>query len=1073
MKKVFNLIVIVCLIFTLLPTMNMKVSAFTGSDVVAEAMVHVNQGDQYVWGTSGPDTFDCSGFVYYVFRQFGITLSKGASSYSYNGTSHSYGTIITNTSQLQSGDILCFGSSSSSIGHVGIYDANGGYIIHALNSDKDLLRSPTLSTWINSPGWNSNGNNQFRHAIRVNLSGSVGKTIVNPVSVSGKNVTVSWGAVSNASYYSVYLIQDPWGWNDVKYSTTSYSTAHTFNNVAPGSYCAFVIARPNADTVQSNWVGFSVVNTPSNPWISANNSNNITVTPNSNVTLRYGADNATNYWLGIDRDGVRIETLDRTGTSEYTRSYEIGNYSAYISAGNSGGYIDSTRVNFTVTEKDYIPTKTISYNNKVYALYDYKTSWNVANDIANKIGGHLATVGSVEEQNKIVELMSFGNKDLYWLGGTDSATEGVWSWIDGTPWNYTNWASGEPNNAVYLDQKENYLQVYKNGVWNDLPKIAYETSSVGFIVEIENYLNPIATNVYNKNTYMLFDYDMTWTEANEYCKLLGGHLATISDANEQTAIETLVSKSAWNLYYLGATDKTTEGTWNWVDGTPWDYTNWNTGQPDDYQGAEDYLQIYNSNKKWNDLNNYFSENTGFVCEIPFNETPTAQITNGKSSYLLFDQYLSWEDAKIYCENLGGHLVTITSQEEQNAVYNLAMQGGKNQYWLGASYGATGATNSWNWVTGESFSSYLNWDVLQPDYIGSENYLQMYRIANPYNVSSQAGKWNNTYVDNFRSGEAFFGTDKIGFICEIERLTVSFDSNGGSGIDSQIITKNENATKPINPTKADYIFESWYLDSDFVNIFDFNTPITTDITLFAKWINANFKIEDFSAINFNDNCIITAKIQNNNQIKSNVPVYIALYSDEGKLLQLRKKNINAVANEIMNISENISGVSECILVKIFIWKSDYGMEPIVISKRCSVLFGTIAPSVVGLVETEAKNILTSNNLKYNIKWDYDYSVSYGYVREQNPSAGTIVPIDSIAQLSFSLGAKPFEISDLVWFTGGAVYETPTGEDGYYVLAREMYITDLNLSYSRIGLGNKDSSVTYMWADRAKIFQRTNN
>jgi hypothetical protein len=64
--------------------------------------------------------------------------------------------------------------------------------------------------------------------------------------------------VSNATQYDVYLLQAPWGWGDIKYSATSWGTTHTFTNVTSGDYRAFVITRPNVDSVQSNWVSFKV-----------------------------------------------------------------------------------------------------------------------------------------------------------------------------------------------------------------------------------------------------------------------------------------------------------------------------------------------------------------------------------------------------------------------------------------------------------------------------------------------------------------------------------------------------------------------------------------------------------------------------------------------------------------------------------------------------------------------------------------------------------------------------------------------------------------------------------------------
>lgn len=69
---------------------------------------------------------------------------------------------------------------------------------------------------------------------------------------------------------------------------------------------------------------------------------------------------------------------------------------------------------------------------------------------------------------------------------------------------------------------------------------------------------------------------------------------------------------------------------------------------------------------------------------------------------------------------------------------------------------------------------------------------------------------------------------------ITEFTVDFDSNGGTIVESQTITNGEKATKPTNPTKEGYIFDGWYLDLDDADEYDFNSKVTKDITLEAKW-----------------------------------------------------------------------------------------------------------------------------------------------------------------------------------------------------------------------------------------------
>jgi uncharacterized repeat protein (TIGR02543 family) len=69
---------------------------------------------------------------------------------------------------------------------------------------------------------------------------------------------------------------------------------------------------------------------------------------------------------------------------------------------------------------------------------------------------------------------------------------------------------------------------------------------------------------------------------------------------------------------------------------------------------------------------------------------------------------------------------------------------------------------------------------------------------------------------------------------INTYIVSFDSKGGTSVPSQTVAFNTAATQPPAPTKAGYSFAGWYSDAGLVNAFSFATPITANVTLFAKW-----------------------------------------------------------------------------------------------------------------------------------------------------------------------------------------------------------------------------------------------
>lgn len=130
-------------------------------------------------------------------------------------------------------------------------------------------------------------------------------------------------------------------------------------------------------------------------------------------------------------------------------------------------------------------------------------------------------------------------------------------------------------------------------------------------------------------------------------------------------------------------------------------------------------------------------------------------------YKIVDTGTTWGQARAACERQGGHLVTITSSQEQSVVASLLRnKGRKNNYWLGG----LKSGSRWQWITGESFS-YSHWSAGQPDnFQGRENCLSMYRNRNPY-AYNNLGEWNDAAPDGVCNNEPFFGAANFGYICE--------------------------------------------------------------------------------------------------------------------------------------------------------------------------------------------------------------------------------------------------------------------------------------------------------------------
>lgn len=116
--------------------------------------------------------------------------------------------------------------------------------------------------------------------------------------------------------------------------------------------------------------------------------------------------------------------------------------------------------------------------------------------------------------------------------------------------------------------------------------------------------------------YELYDHALNWNDAKAFCESKNGKLAEVLSAEEQRAVEQLVKSGSYDYYWLGLTDQEKEGEFKWNSGNAVGYTNWDSGEPNNSAEGENYVMIYKSSGKWNDVLVYGGLNgrTGFVCE---------------------------------------------------------------------------------------------------------------------------------------------------------------------------------------------------------------------------------------------------------------------------------------------------------------------------------------------------------------------------------------------------------------------------------------------------------------------------
>jgi len=195
-----------------------------------------------------------------------------------------------------------------------------------------------------------------------------------------------------------------------------------------------------------------------------------------------------------DSDGGytdRAVTVTITGTND-APAIEASQPAGLVEAGESGAGNGVATVQLTTVDPDRGDSPTYYLTHYVYVAAP-GLSWAQAQAAAVGMGGYLANITSAAENTYVFTNVTQGAGA--WIGGSDAAQEGVWTWANGpesgqTFWTvggsnggYANWWGTEPNDSGAGG--EDFVFMDHNGVWTDVPSTYYAVN--GYVVEFNGY----------------------------------------------------------------------------------------------------------------------------------------------------------------------------------------------------------------------------------------------------------------------------------------------------------------------------------------------------------------------------------------------------------------------------------------------------------------------------------------------------------------------------------------------------------------------------------------------------------
>ncbi|MEM1322250.1 MAG: lectin-like protein [Bacteroidota bacterium] len=362
-------------------------------------------------------------------------------------------------------------------------------------------------------------------------------------------------------------------------------------------------------------------------------------------------------------------------------------------------------------------------NSKYYFSNQTNLTWAQAKTLTENSGGRLAIVDDAQENEYIRSNMASGTS--VWIGLTDEVNEGTFVWVDGQVSTFFNWSPGEPNNS---GGQENYVRLRQdNGGWTDRDA----NFQLAAVMEIECDNTPPCANApnavpgftligeYNNSKYYRSNSTANWPAAQADCAANGGNLVTINDLDENEFVRSnlTIGTSSW----IGLNDEANEGTYVWVNGEPFGYTNWSSNEPSRGSG-EDYIRLRQDNGQWTDRT--LAQSYHYVMEIPCQSNQNS-CNSSPNSYAGFSLIGEFNGSKYFLSNTaelfttaislsssnGGYLVAINSVEENNFISANITE----RVFIGLSDAQT--EGAFAWVNGDPLT-YTNWNAGEPNDFGS-------------------------------------------------------------------------------------------------------------------------------------------------------------------------------------------------------------------------------------------------------------------------------------------------------------------------------------------------------------------
>ncbi|KAM9441427.1 macrophage mannose receptor 1-like [Clarias gariepinus] len=380
------------------------------------------------------------------------------------------------------------------------------------------------------------------------------------------------------------------------------------------------------------------------------------------------------------------------------------------------------------------PAGWIRFSSHCYSIAVEAKTFNEAETACGQSAANLVQVADMYENAFLISHFGLRPEKYLWIGLSNTEHVGTFEWTNKQTVKFTQFNVGMPErhqgcvamltgtsaglwDVISCDRKEKYIcKKLAEGVTTTKESRVSQPLSCPSEWRKKDPGNCIRIYI-NSN-----ENKKTWTEARNYCKDIGGDLASFHDKSETNNLPYI---DEWTTAWIGYNLLDDHAGFLWSDGTSSNYENWDYGEPNNLLSREHCAEIFMPFNKWNDVNCETYNN--WICQIrlgttpkpPPTNTPQAEVTItddgwiqfSGSQYYINDEHLDMEDARTACKKSHSDLVVITSQSERTFLYKELSRGLHDMYYIGLT---VRLDKSISWADGSPVV-YTAWDYHEPSF----------------------------------------------------------------------------------------------------------------------------------------------------------------------------------------------------------------------------------------------------------------------------------------------------------------------------------------------------------------------